>query len=107
MRTYVHISFSLIVLLILYYFDFLNITWFGILMVVCAELIDLDHLFSKPIYHPLRNPFRTHFLHKRWYIIVIFAIVMMFLFSWGVYLGIGLLSHIFVDFIYVKINRIG
>lgn len=67
-----------------------------------AELIDLDHLFSKPIYHPTRNPFKTHFLHKKWPIILLLAIFLLF-FRNTLFFGIWLLSHLFVDYCYVKI----
>lgn len=75
------------------------------ILLISAELIDLDHLFSKPIYHPKRNPFKTHFLHKNW--LVILAISILFtLYRPLLFLGLGLMSHLFLDYFYVKIYKL-
>lgn len=76
-----------------------------LLLFFSAELIDLDHLLSKPIYHPRRNPFKTHFLHKNWSIIITISILFI-LYRPALFLGIGLLSHLFVDYCYIKLYRL-
>jgi hypothetical protein len=74
------------------------------ILLFSAELIDLDHLFSRPIYSVGRNPFRTHFLHKKWPVIL--AVAILFLFYRPIlFLGIGLLAHLFLDYIYTLIYR--
>ncbi|MFH0854851.1 MAG: DUF6122 family protein [bacterium] len=73
-----------------------------LLLLFSAELIDLDHLLSKPIYHPRRNPFKTHILHKKWPIILTISILFM-LYRQVLFLGIGLLAHLLVDYFYVKV----
>ena len=100
MITFVHFAFDIIIYLLLGKLMPTNL--FDLILLFSVNLIDLDHLFSKPIYHPKRNPFITHFLHKQWKILLIIAILTL-LFRPLLFLGIGLLSHLFLDYIYVKI----
>ncbi|MFH0856712.1 MAG: DUF6122 family protein [bacterium] len=81
---------------------FLNLRIADMILLFSAELIDLDHLFSHPIYHPRRNPFKTHFLHKRWKIVLAMSAIII-LYRPISFFGIGMLAHIFVDYCYVKI----
>lgn len=67
-----------------------------------ASLIDLDHLFSKPIYKLKRNPFKTHFLHKNWKFVLLTGIILLFINYPIRFTGFALISHIFVDFLYTK-----
>ena len=76
-----------------------------LLLLFAAELIDLDHLLSKPIYHPRRNPFEAHILHKNWPVILTISILFT-LYRPVLFLGIGLLLHLFVDYCYVKLYRL-
>ena len=76
-----------------------------LLLFFSAELIDLDHMLSKPIYHPRRNPFKTHALHKNWMVIILLSILFM-LYRPVLFLGIGLLSHLFIDYCYVALYRL-
>jgi len=101
MITPIHIAINLIV-----YFisgSFIKITTTDLILLLSAELIDLDHLFSKPIYHPKRNPFKTHFLHKHYLIIIFISIILLFIRP-TLFLGIGLLSHLILDYVYIRIN---
>jgi hypothetical protein len=93
-----------IVNLIIYFIsgNFIKVTLIDLILLLSADLIDLDHLFSKPIYHPKRNPFKTHFLHKNYVIIIIISLILLFIRP-VLFLGIGLLSHLFLDWIYVKL----
>ncbi len=70
-------------------------------LVIGANLIDLDHLFSRPIYHPRRNPFKVHFFHRNWKWVTAFSIGMLFLPA-IFFLGIGILVHFILDYLYIK-----
>jgi len=76
--------------------DYLDLAW-----LFSVSLVDVDHLFSKPIYHPKRNPFKTHFLHKNWEALIAISLLLM-LFRPVLFLGIGILLHLFLDWIYCK-----
>jgi len=85
--------------------DIVAVNNIDLLLLLSAELIDLDHLRSKPIYHPRRNPFKAHFLHKNWLAIITISILFV-LYRPSLFLGIGLLSHLLMDYIYVKLYRL-
>jgi hypothetical protein len=96
MRTHIHIAFSLLVYFIILKAGYFSFSLFSLTMLLSAELIDLDHLFSKPIYKKGRNPFATHFLHRHWYFVIPFALFLLF-FPDFFTLGLGLLCHLFID----------
>ncbi|MFZ5955704.1 MAG: DUF6122 family protein [Nanoarchaeota archaeon] len=102
MITVIHIAFSLLIYLILNKFIIIKA---NIVLLLSAELIDLDHLFSKPIYVKKRNPFKTHFLHKHWITLLIISIIFLFIKDLML-LGIGIISHLFLDFLYIKIYHL-
>ncbi|PIP27064.1 MAG: hypothetical protein COX30_04070 [Candidatus Moranbacteria bacterium CG23_combo_of_CG06-09_8_20_14_all_39_10] len=102
MITPVHLIFDLGAYFFVNKIDFVNANNLDLLLLFSSELIDLDHLFSKPIYHPRRNPFKTHFLHKNYRTILIVAILFIF-YRPVLFLGIGLLSHLLLDYFYIKI----
>ncbi len=105
MITPIHIIFDMILYLILIKTSLFNFNIIDILLLLSVNLMDLDHLFSKPIYHPKRNPFKTHFLHKNYIIILIVSFILI-LIRPITFLGIGLLSHLFLDYIYILKNKI-
>lgn len=105
MITPVHIAFDLGIYFILKETWLVTANNLDLIFLISAQLIDLDHLFSKPIYHPRRNWFKTHFLHKNWLSICIISLLLM-LYRPFLFLGIWLISHIFLDFIYLKIYKI-
>ncbi|EKD66506.1 MAG: hypothetical protein ACD_49C00038G0040 [uncultured bacterium (gcode 4)] len=105
MITPVHIAFDLGVYFVLKEAGLVTTNNLDLLFLISAQLIDLDHLFSRPIYHPRRNWFKTHFLHKNWLGVIIISLVFM-LYRPLLFLWIGLISHIFLDFIYLKIYKI-
>ena len=70
-----------------------------------AELIDLDHLFSRPIYQKLRNSFKVNILHKNWKWLSIISFILLF-FRPVMFLGIGILSHFLMDYLYNKIYHL-
>ncbi len=105
MTTPTHIATNLIVFLALLHVNNLNLNYTDLGLIVASNLIDLDHLLSRPIYHPKRNPFKTHFLHKHWKIISILS-VLMFFYRPLVFLGIGLILHFFLDYLYIKREKL-
>jgi hypothetical protein len=72
-----------------------------LILLISSNLIDLDHLFSKPIYHPRRNPFVTHPIHRH-YCVVICVSLALLLYRPLMFLGIGVLVHFLLDYIYIK-----
>ena len=105
MITPIHLIFDLGAYLLVNKIDIVGANNVDLLLLFSAELIDLDHLLSKPIYHPRRNPFKTHILHKKWPIILTISILLM-LYRPVLFLGIGLLTHLLVDYLYVKVYRL-
>lgn len=96
-----HLASNLIVFLALMYVQNINPNYTDLALMLSSNLIDLDHLFSRPIYHPKRNPFKTHFLHKQWKIITFLAALMLFYRSL-LFFGIGFTLHFFLDYLYIK-----
>jgi len=58
MLTPTHGFFDTVIYFILTYFDIIKFRYFDLILLYSAGLIDLDHLFSKPIFDPKRNPFK-------------------------------------------------
>lgn len=104
MLTPIHLLFDLTIYLILK-INIISINNIDLLLLLSAELIDLDHLFSKPIYHSQRNPFTTHVLHKNWLIIILVSTLLILLRP-TLFFGIGLVSHLLLDYLYIKIYRL-
>ena len=105
MLTPVHLLFDLGIYSIMDKANIVAINNADLWLLFSAELIDLDHLFSRPIYHSRRNPFKTHFLHKKWLAIITISILLVF-YRPTLFLGIGLSSHLLMDYFYIKIYRI-
>ncbi|MBU0999084.1 hypothetical protein KKG24_02125 [Patescibacteria group bacterium] len=101
MITPTHVASNLIVFYALMHVQNINPNYIDLVLMLGSNLIDLDHLFSRPIYHPKRNPFKTHFIHKNWKIITFFAVLMLF-YRPLMFLGIGLIMDFLLDFIYIK-----
>lgn len=105
MITPVHLVFDIGLYLLTDKLNIVDVNNIDLIILVSAELIDLDHLLSKPIYHPRRNPFAIHLLHKKWPAILLTALLFL-LYRPVLFLGIGLLSHLLLDYLYVKIYRL-
>lgn len=92
-------------------YEFLNKTGavhtsgIDLILLFSENLIDLDHLFSRPIYKFKRNPFKTHPIHKKWKYVLVLAILLLF-YRPTLFLGIGIMSHFFMDYLYLKIYKI-
>ncbi len=64
MLTPTHSFFDTIIYFGLNYFDIIKFRYFDLIALYSAGLIDLDHLFSKPVFDPKRNPFKaTYNIH--------------------------------------------
>jgi hypothetical protein len=105
MTTPTHVAFDLGIFLILSNTTALNLNYYDLALILASNLIDLDHLFSKPIYHPKRNPFITHGIHKRWILLTGLSLGLLFIRP-TMFLGIGLLAHLLLDYIYVRREKL-
>ena len=105
MITPVHIIFNIIIYFIIGK-TLIATNTFDLILLLLSELIDLDHLNAKPIFDPKRNSFKTHFFHRNWKMVLLISIAMLF-YRPSMFLGIGLMSHLFLDFLYNKIKKIG
>lgn len=101
MTTPTHVAANLVVFLALLHTQNMDPTYPDLWLMLSSNLIDLDHLFSRPIYHPRRNPFKTHPFHKQWRLVLCASILVLFIRPL-MFLGIGLLFHFLLDFIYNK-----
>jgi hypothetical protein len=105
MTTPTHIAADAVVLLIIIQLNLAHPNSMDLVLLFGSNLIDLDHLFSRPIYHPKRNPFKTHPIHKRWLIASLVSIALI-LYRPGMFLGVGLLLHLFLDYLYIKREKL-
>lgn len=105
MTTPTHVAASVGVFLIATQIESLNPNYIDLALVVGANFIDLDHLFSRPIYDPKRNSFKSHFLHRHWKIVSLLSLGMLFIRPLA-FLGIGILLHFFLDYLYNKREKI-
>ncbi|MFC6632086.1 DUF6122 family protein [Microbulbifer taiwanensis] len=96
MFSYIHIALHLLVPLAIAWFCFRADWKRAALIMLAANLVDLDHLLASPIYDPGRCSINFHPLHKMLPISLYGA--MMFL-PWKPvrYLGIGLITHMLLD----------
>lgn len=101
MTTPSHVAVNLGVFLALMQVQTLNPNYTDLALLIGSNLIDLDHLFSRPIYVPKRNSFKTHFLHKRWKTMLLLSILALFVRPL-LFLGIGLILHFFLDYLDTK-----
>jgi len=105
MTTPRHIVASVGVFLISTQIEGLDPNYVDLALIVGANLIDLDHLFSRPIYDPKRNSFKAHFLHRHWKIVSLLSLGTLF-FRPIAFLGLGILLHFLLDYLYNKRERI-
>ena len=96
-----HVAANLVAFLVLLNTPNVNPNYTDLVLILGSNLIDLDHLFSRPIYNPRRNSFRTHFLHENWKSVLLLSLAMC-LFRPLLFLGIGLAMHLFLDYLYNK-----
>ncbi len=96
MLTIIHAIFDMVLFLTIGKFTPINTTILDLLLILSVNLIDLDHIKAKPIFKKGRNSFKTHFIHKKWKIIILLASIMLFIRPL-LFLGIGLISHLTLD----------
>jgi hypothetical protein len=70
--------------------------WKASLLMLAANLIDLDHLLANPVFDPNRCSIGFHFLHSYYAIAVYFILLIP---KTTRLIAIGLIMHIFTDFI--------
>ncbi len=87
-----HLVFPLIIALIFYK----DKPWKAYLVFIAAMLIDVDHLLANPVFDACRCSIGFHPMHS-WYALVVYA--GLFLFKKTRIISIGLLIHLFADFI--------
>ena len=105
MITPIHLLFNLLLYSLLVYSKIISFAYLDLILLLASELIDLDHLTAKPIYHAKRNSFKTHFFHKNWCIVLFASIILVFIRP-VMFLGIGLISHLLLDYVYNKMFKI-
>lgn len=67
------------------------------LILIATMLVDLDHLLSDPIFQANRCSINFHLLHT--YYAMFFYVILLFLRKPFKIIGIGLLFHMFTDFV--------
>ena len=100
--TPIHITINYVIYYLITIITQLEFTYKGLILIALAELIDLDHLFSKPIYKKNRNSFKTHLFHKYWKLTTLFAIILI-LISPLYFTGLAIISHLIIDYIHLKL----
>jgi hypothetical protein len=101
MTTPIHVAVNLGAFLILMQVPNLEPNYTDLALMLGSNLIDLDHLIAKPIYHPRRNSFTTHPLHKQWRVLSALSVLLLFIRPLA-FLGAGLLLHFLLDYLYNK-----
>lgn len=81
--------------IIAFLFFFKNF-WKASILLLLANLIDLDHLLTTPIFDPFRCSIGFHPLHS--YVAIVIYIVLL-VFPKTRILAIGLVMHIIIDFL--------
>jgi hypothetical protein len=92
----VHYSFHFLVPGLIAFIFFRNIWVKAWLIMLATMLIDLDHLLADPIFDPDRCSINFHPLHTYW-ALGVYCILL--LFKKTRIIGIGLVFHLFTDFI--------
>ena len=85
-----HYIIPFVIALIFYKKDF----WKVSILILSANLIDLDHLIATPIFDPNRCSIGFHFLHSYYAITIYFVLLLSKQLR---IVGIGLLLHIVID----------
>lgn len=96
MFAYIHLALHFLVPVAVAWFFFRPIWRRAALIMLAANLVDLDHLLATPIYDPERCSIFFHPLHKALPISIYGA--MMFLpWTWVRLAGLGLVIHMLLD----------
>ena len=95
-RFIVHYGMHFLLPVIIAYIFFRHSFLKASVIILLANLIDIDHLLANPIFDPNRCSIGFHFLHS-YYAIAIYLIVLFI--PKTRLIGIGLILHILTDFI--------
>jgi len=98
-HAFLHLVFPLFVALLFFRKEWRT----AYLIMLATMLVDLDHLFSTPIYQPDRCSIGSHFLHTYWAIGVYF--VLCFCKKPYRFIGLGLLLHMLTDLIDYQVGQ--
>lgn len=96
LRVVLHYGMHYLLPFIIAFTFFRNSFWKASLIILSANLIDLDHLLVSPIFDANRCSIGFHFLHSYWTILIYF---LMLIPKYTRLIAIGLTWHIFTDFI--------
>jgi hypothetical protein len=100
MTTPTHLAVDAAVFFCLMQWAGFEVGYWDAVLIAGSNLIDLDHLASRPIYHPKRNPFKTHFLHRHWRALLLVSVAMFFVRPIA-FFGLGVVLHLFLDYLYI------
>jgi hypothetical protein len=90
---FLHFGFPLFIALVFFRKDWKR----AYLILIATMLVDLDHLVANPIYQANRCSINFHPLHT-YYAMMVYVILLFFRKPFNI-IGIGLLFHMFTDFI--------
>ena len=97
MQTFIHYSlhfgFPFIIAFVFFRKEWKKVS----LILIATMLVDLDHLLSSPIFQANRCSINFHLLHT-YYAMSIYVVLLFFRKPFNI-IGIGLLFHMFTDFI--------
>lgn len=105
MTTPTHVAADLAVFLVLLQIPSVNPNYYDLVLIIGSNIIDIDHLFSRPIYVAKRNPFIKHVIHKKWILLILISLVLVFIRP-VLFLGIGLMIHMLLDYIYILREKV-
>jgi hypothetical protein len=90
---FLHFGFPLFFALVFFKKDWKKVY----LILIATMLVDLDHLFADPIFQANRCSINFHFLHS-YYAMLLYVVLLFFRRPFNI-IGIGLLFHMFTDYI--------
>jgi len=96
LRFIIHYGLHFLAPLLIAFIFFRKDFWKAALIMLSANLIDLDHLLSNPVFEPTRCSIGSHILHS--YYAIAFYLVLLFIPKTRI-VAIGLVIHILTDFI--------
>jgi len=100
-----HLAVDLAIFLLLMQIHSVDAGYADLALILGSNLIDMDHFYSDPIYHPRRNPFTTHRVHRAWLLVIFFSVISI-LIRPLMFLGIGLLAHLSLDYLYIRREKL-
>ncbi|MFC2151459.1 DUF6122 family protein [Bacteroidota bacterium] len=96
LRFSIHYGMHYLLPFVIAYIFFRKYFWKASILILLANLIDLDHLLANPVFEPKRCSIGFHLLHSY---LAIFIYSVLLVFPKTRILAIGLIMHISVDFL--------